>query len=106
MRLDERDRILERLGSTNAMLMKNHGVLTTGRSVGEAFIYMYYLEKSCEVQIMAQSTGAKIIIPSHDVCEYSAQLRYSELQLTASHGQIEWQALMRKLDREDPSYRD
>lgn len=106
VRLDERDRIIARLGNTQAMLMRNHGILTTGRTCAEAFTYMYYLEKACEVQIKAQSTGQKLIIPDHDVCEYSAQLRYSDIQHTATPGAIEWQALLRKLDREDPSYRD
>lgn len=105
VRLDERDRILAKLGTNQAMLMKNHGVLTTGRTVGEAFIYMYYLEKSAEVQLMAQSAGT-LTIPSEDVAEYSAKLRYSEEQLTAAHGELEWRALVRKLDRIDPSYRN
>jgi ribulose-5-phosphate 4-epimerase/fuculose-1-phosphate aldolase len=106
VRLDERDRVLKNLGSTQAMLMLNHGVLTTGRSVAEAFILMYYLEKSCEVQIKAQSSGQKLIMPSEEIREYSAKLRYSEEQLTADPGALEWQALVRKLDREEPSYRN
>lgn len=106
VRLDERDRIIAKLGETKAMLMHNHGILTVGKTVAEAFIYMYYLERACEVQIKAQSTGQKLIIPSHDVCEYSAQLRYSDEQYTKSPGELEWKALLRKLDKEDPSYRD
>jgi ribulose-5-phosphate 4-epimerase/fuculose-1-phosphate aldolase len=106
VRLDERDRVLANMGNTQAMLMQNHGVLTTGRTVAEAFILMYYLEKSCEVQLKAQSSGEKLIIPSEEISEYSAQLRYSEEQLTANPGALEWQALVRKLDSEDPSYRN
>jgi ribulose-5-phosphate 4-epimerase/fuculose-1-phosphate aldolase len=85
--------------------MHNHGVFVTGRTVAEAFVLMYYLEKSCEVQIKAQCTGEKLIMPSTGVSEYSARLRYSEEQLTADPGALEWQALVRKLDSEDPSYR-
>ena len=106
VRLDERDRLLANLGDTQAMLMHNHGVLTTGRTVAEAFVLMYYLEKSCEVQLKAQSSGQKLIFPSQEVSEYSARLRYSEEQLTANPGAMEWQALVRKLDSEDPSYRN
>jgi ribulose-5-phosphate 4-epimerase/fuculose-1-phosphate aldolase len=106
VRLDERDRIIAKLGTTQAMLMKNHGILTCGRTCAEAFIYLYYLEKACEVQIKAQSTGQKLIIPTHEVCEYTAALRYSDVQHTGTPGDIEWKALMRKLDREDPSYRN
>lgn len=106
VRLDERDRLLANLGDNQAMLMENHGVLVTGRTVAEAFVLMYYLEKSCEVQIKAQCTGEKLIMPSEEVSEYSARLRYSEEQLTEDPGALEWQALIRKLDREDPSYRN
>jgi ribulose-5-phosphate 4-epimerase/fuculose-1-phosphate aldolase len=106
VRLDERDRVLANMGNTQAMLMQNHGVLTTGRTVAEAFILMYYLEKSCEVQLKAQSSGQQLIIPSEEISEYSARLRYSEEQLTANPGALEWQALVRKLDSEDPSYRN
>jgi ribulose-5-phosphate 4-epimerase/fuculose-1-phosphate aldolase len=106
VRLDERDRVLANMGDTQAMLMQNHGVLTTGRTVAEAFILMYYLEKSCEVQLKAQSSGQKLIIPSEEISEYSARLRYSEEQLTANPGALEWQALVRKLDSEDSSYRN
>lgn len=106
VRLDERDRLLANLGDTQAMLMLNHGVLTTGRTVAEAFVLMYYLEKSCEVQLKAQCSGEKLIMPSDEVNEYSARMRYSEEQLTADPGALEWQALVRRLDAEDPSYRD
>lgn len=105
VRLDERDRVLANMGKTQAMLMQNHGVLTTGRTVAEAFILMYYLEKSCEVQIKVLSAGQKLILPSDEVCEYSARLRYYDEQLTADAGALEWQALVRKLDSIDPSYR-
>ena len=106
VRLDERDRVLANMGDTQVMLMENHGVLVTGRTVAEAFVLMYYLEKSCEVQLKAQSSGQKLIMPSEEVSEYSARLRYSEEQLTANPGVLEWQALVRKLDSEDPSYRN
>ncbi len=77
-----------------------------GRTVAEAFILMYYLEKSCEVQLKALSSGKELIKVTEEVSEYSARLRYSEEQLTANPGALEWQALVRKLDSEDPSYRD
>jgi ribulose-5-phosphate 4-epimerase/fuculose-1-phosphate aldolase len=105
IRLDERDRILANLGNTQVMLLENHGVFVTGRTVAEAFILMYYLEKSCEVQLKAQATGQELIMPTEEVSEYSARLRYSEEQLTADPGALEWQALIRQLDSEDPSYR-
>jgi hypothetical protein len=57
------------------------------------------------VQIKVLSAGQKLILPSDEVCEYSARLRYSDEQLTADAGALEWQALVRKLDSIDPSYR-
>ncbi len=103
VRLDERDRLLANLGDTQVMLMENHGGFVTGRTVAETFILMSYLEKSCEVQLKAQSSGQKLIMPSEEVSESAARLRYSEEQLTANPGALEWQALPRKLDREDPA---
>lgn len=102
---EERVRLLENLGGNRSMILRNHGLLTVGRTIPEAFVLMYYLEKSCEIQIKAQSANSKILVPSHEVNEYSAQMRYSEAQHTGSPGALEWQALIRKLDRMDPSYR-
>lgn len=102
----ERQRLLADLGDNKAMILRSHGLLTVGSTVAEAFVLMYYLEKSCEIQVKAQGTGAKVIVPSHEVCEFSARERYSETQMTASPGALEWPALLRKLDREEPGFRD
>lgn len=105
LNLEERGRLLKNLGENRSMILRNHGLLTVGRTIPEAFILLYYLEKSCEIQVKAQGTDSSLIVPSHEVNEYSAQMRYSEAQHTGSPGAIEWQALLRKLDRMDPSYR-
>lgn len=62
---------------------------------------MFYFEKACEAQILAQSTARPLIMPSKDVCNKSMQE-----QNVDDLGQLQWQALIRMLDREDPSYRD
>ncbi|CAN5540921.1 class II aldolase/adducin family protein [soil metagenome] len=105
LNLEERGRLLQNLGNNRSMILRSHGLLTVGKTIPEAFILLYYLEKSCEIQIKAQSTNTEIIVPSAEVNEYSAQLRYSEAQHTGAPGAIEWQALLRKLDRMDDSYR-
>lgn len=101
LELDERERLVEDLGDKKVMILRNHGLLTAGRTIPEAFYLMYYLDRSCEVQITAQSSGANLVIPPESVCEHSAlQQDIEEL------GELEWSALTRMLDREDPSYRN
>ncbi|MBE9178945.1 class II aldolase/adducin family protein [Oculatella sp. LEGE 06141] len=100
--LDERSRLVNDLGDKKVMIMRNHGLLTAGRTIPEAFSLMFYLNRSCEVQITAQSSGAPLIIPSPDVCEHSAAQQNID---DVNFGQLEWSALIRMLDREDSSYR-
>ncbi|MBW4467336.1 MAG: class II aldolase/adducin family protein [Pegethrix bostrychoides GSE-TBD4-15B] len=100
LELDEQERLVNHLGNKKVMLMRNHGLLAVGRTVAEAFHLAYYMEKACEVQIRAQSTGSPLIEPTPAVCEKSARQQESE-QL----GELQWQALLRLLDREAPSYR-
>lgn len=99
--LDEQARLAVDLGSKKVMILRNHGLLTVGRTIPEAFILAYYLEKACEVQILAQSAGAKLIELSETVCQHSALQQESE-----DLGQLQWAALLRSLDGEDPSYRN
>jgi ribulose-5-phosphate 4-epimerase/fuculose-1-phosphate aldolase len=98
--LDERERLVADLGDKKVMILKNHGLLTAGRTVPEAFILMFYLNRACEVQIAAQSAGTPLIIPPDDVCEHAARQQDIE-----DLGQLEWPAFIRLLDRDDPSYR-
>ena len=100
LELDERESLVRDLGDKKAMILRNHGLLTAGRTIPEAFYLMYYLDRSCEVQITAQSAGTKLVIPPHSVCEHSALQQQSD-----NLGELEWCALIRMLDREDPSYR-
>ena len=61
------------LSDKKAMILRNHGTLTCGTTVHEAFLYMYFLEQACKVQVAALSSGQKIIIPPQKVCEQAAQ---------------------------------
>lgn len=98
--LDERERLVNDLGDRNVMILRNHGLLTAGRTIPEAFMRMFYLNRACEVQITAQSAGVPLVIPPQEVCDRAAtQLDIDNL------GQLEWPALLRLLDREDTSYR-
>ncbi|MEM9223359.1 MAG: class II aldolase/adducin family protein [Pseudomonadota bacterium] len=100
--LSERERLERDLGDKPAMILKNHGLLTVGRTVAEAFYYMYYLEMACRIQLEAQKTGAPLSIPPDDVVAHAA----SQFSRSTPKGARMWPALLRKLDRIDPSYRD
>lgn len=100
--LDERQRLAADLGDRSAMILRNHGLLTAGRTIGEAFVVMDQLEKSCAAQLAAQRTGAELIYPSPEVCQKVSQ-QAADSDETA--GEAEWAALLRMLDRVDPSYR-
>lgn len=101
---DERPRLVADLGDNNALILRNHGLLTTGATVADAFLMMYALETACQIQVMAQSTSGELIqVPQPIVDGIKAQVE----QVTKGMGSaIVWPGLLRKLDRKDPSFRD
>ncbi|MEK9753242.1 MAG: class II aldolase/adducin family protein [Rhodospirillaceae bacterium] len=101
--LDERDRLVADLGTHHSMILRNHGLLTVGRSVAEAFSLMRYLQRACELQIAAQA-GGELTMPSEDVCEKTAQ-QFDRMGDNQRSIESSWAALRRMLDAEDPSYR-
>ena len=102
--LEERDRILETLGQNNAMILKNHGLLTTGRTVAEAFLRLYRLERAAQVQIDAGSAGTLKPLSDNIAKKSGADVnRFAEME--DSYGELEFAALMRKIDKIDDSYR-
>jgi ribulose-5-phosphate 4-epimerase/fuculose-1-phosphate aldolase len=96
-------RLTESLGTHSAMLLRNHGTLTTGRTVAEAWVLMATLIKACEIQLQAQAGGVPLVVPPPGVCARTAEQLYDG---GAIEGELEWPALLRKLDRIDTSYRD
>ena len=100
--LEERERLAASLGDKPVMVMRNHGLMTTGENVANAYIRMYYLEKSCQAQLDAYATGQPIHLPPADVCERAAD----QYEQSAPAGTHEWAALLRQLDSIDPSYRN
>ena len=103
--LDERERLQADLGDSRAMILRNHGLLTVGRTIPEAFIWLYRLERACQVQLDAMAAGRVRVIDPR-VVAHSARETARFLEAEAAAGELEFQALMRKLDRIDPSYRD
>ncbi|MBY5982741.1 class II aldolase/adducin family protein [Halomonas sp. DP5Y7-2] len=102
--LSVRQRIVEALGSHQAMILRNHGLLTVGRSIPEAFFYMYYLNQACEIQLEAMKSGRPLVLPSNDACEFTAR-QFEHPDYHQEGVDLVWKALRRKLDRMDPSYR-
>jgi len=104
---DERDRLLENLGDKKAMILRNHGLLTVGKSVSEAFLNLYRLERACQIQIDAAAAG-ELAILSDEVAEKSAHEidEFSRLETDKGVGALEFAALMRKMDKIDPGYRE
>ena len=95
--------LVEDLGDKRAMIMRNHGLLTTGTTIPEAFMLMFYLDKACEIQMDVLSTGREIELPPPDVCEDAAK-RWNNFYEGTPFGQLDWDALMRNLEAEDTSY--
>ena len=103
--LDERERLVEDLGTRSAMILRNHGTLTVGATVGEAFIRLYFLERACEAQIHALAGGAaRLNHAPQSTPEKTASQGRDGLKLLGN--MLAWPALMRKMDRESPGYRD
>jgi len=101
--LDERERIVADLGTKGAMLLRNHGTLAVGESVGEAFLRIYFLERACQAQILALSAGeGNLNNPPQGAPEVAAQQGKMGLKLAA--GALAWPALLRKAYRLDPSF--
>jgi len=98
----ERERLIGHLGSNKAMILRNHGLLSVGETVSEAFNVLAYLEKSCQSQIDTLSGGVELELPSDEVCEHTAQ----QFEKFAPLGGRDWPGLLRKLDRIDPSFRE
>lgn len=101
---EEKGRLVGDLGDKNFMILRNHGLLTLGKTAAEAFLSMYLLESACRIQILAQSGGAELLrVPQPIVEGVAAQMD----AVTVGQGaQLTWPGLLRKLDRIDPSYRE
>ena len=99
----EKARLVADLGDKHNMILRNHGLLTCAETVADAFLYMYILQKACEVQVRAQAGGGELIpIPQPIVDGIRAA---SKVVLRQSGGMIAWPGILRKLDRADPSWR-
>ena len=99
---DERDRLKADLGDNKYMILRNHGLLTVGCSVPDAFLAMYFLETSCQIQISAQAGGTLSPVPQKVLDGVTTAVRVQ--QSKGSAADLAWPALLRRLDRLSPGY--
>lgn len=103
--LDERQRLVADLGDRPVMILRNHGLLVCGRTVGEAFRRMFNLERSCQAQLAIMATGASIVRPSEALCEFTArQYEHWEAQHEAGGVDPEWMAFLRQAKKVAPGF--
>ena len=92
---EECERLSKSLGKNNVMILRNHGLLTCGTTIAEAFMLMYYLDRACKNQIDTMSTGMKLKVPSDNIMDFAAG-QYDDPRFKL--GKHEWPALLRLLD--------
>jgi len=102
--LAERERLVRNLGAHDAMILRNHGLLAVGRTIPEAFITMYWLERACQAQALAVSSNQKLKVPEKATIKLTND-RYKPGQRRRI-GELEWGGLLRLLERRYPGFRD
>lgn len=99
---DEKPRLQADLGSANYLMLRNHGLLTVGKSIPDAFLSMYIFENTCRIQIDAQAGGELTLVNPAIVQGIASVMKVATAGMGAA---LAWPALLRKLDRMDPGYK-
>jgi len=102
--LDEQKRLVSDLGPHEAMILRNHGLLSVGRTIPEAFVTMYWLDRACQAQAFAVGMNRELNIPGRKTIETTND-RYKPGQRRRI-GELEWSGLLRLLERRYPGFRD
>ena len=102
--LEEQERLVADLGDADLMVLRNHGLLVVAPTIPQAFSNIYRAELACKAQVMAMTSGTELVMPSPEVIALTNHLYRPEVR--RPFGVLEWPALLRKLDRIDPTYRD
>lgn len=102
---DEKPRLIANLGDKSMLILRSHGLLTCGRSIAEAFHNMWALQRSCEVQVASDASGKALIPVGDDIIAKAEQLM-SMQSVGGPAGELEFQALVRIIDKIDPTYKD
>jgi ribulose-5-phosphate 4-epimerase/fuculose-1-phosphate aldolase len=100
---EEKPRLVRDLGSNNFLMLRNHGLLTVGRTIAEAFVSMYFFETACRMQVKAQAGGSSLRLIDDAIVRGAA--RQFAQALNGQGCELAWPGLLRKLDRIDPDYK-
>ncbi len=103
---DEKPRLVADLGTAGHLILRNHGLLTVGETVADAFVRMYYLETSCAIQVRAQAGGGALTHVGKEILETAYGAMQSGGGAGSKASRLVWPGILRRLDRTDPSYRD
>lgn len=104
LREDEKPRLVADLGENNFFMLRNHGLLTVGSTVADAFLFMYLFEAACMIQIRAQAGGGELVSIDPRII---AGVKAATQQVTKNAGgSLAWPGLLRRLDRKNPGYAD
>ena len=104
----EKELLLESMGDKDMLILRSHGLLTSGRTVAEMFYKMYALQRSCEVQVSVDMSGKPVVPVSEDIAKRTEELLKLQMATTAEHplGSLEFNAMRRLVDKKDDSYMD
>ena len=104
LRDDEKPRLVRDLGDKSFFMLRNHGLITVADNIADAFLFMYTFESACTVQVRAQAGGGELVLIDPFIIATAKQQAATVTK--SAIGSLAWPALLRKLDRIDPSYRD
>jgi len=104
----EKEDLVNSLGTKNHLIMRNHGLLTCGRSIPEMFVNMALLDRSCQIQAAADATGRPLVEVSQEIGKKSEELLQMQMASMgdAVPGEQEFNAIARLVDKQDDSYKD
>jgi ribulose-5-phosphate 4-epimerase/fuculose-1-phosphate aldolase len=105
VRMDERERLVADLGDKDLLVMRHHGLLACGRSVPATFQNLWILQRACELQVAADDSGEPVLPLSPEVCSRSAEA-LDVMHAHAGYGELEFAAMVRRIDLVDPSWRE
>ncbi len=97
----EEKRLTKDLGQHKAMILHNHGTLTCGVTVAEAYVLMATLEKACVTQLAAMAASKDLVVPPEEVLDLAVSQLIDD---STPEGELEWPSLLRRLERDDPSF--
>lgn len=104
VRSEEGERLVKNLGDKRAMLLRNHGILVMGRTLPEAFIRHWSLQRACEIQMATLSMGKPLAIAPEVIAIHQRDI--GKAQVPGGAGKADFEAMVRRADKIDPSWRD